>query len=64
MKQWNAFKAYSPTYYAEMLNLFDPELLYKDAKFALENKFERLLADLRGFKFVITLFLDLKKKSK
>ena len=45
-----------------MLNLFDPELLYKDTKFALKNKFERLLADLRGFKFVITLFLDFKKK--
>ena len=44
-----------------MLHLFDPELLYKDTKFALKNKFKRLLVDLRGFKFVTTLFLDLKK---
>ena len=45
-----------------MLHLFDPELLYKDTKFALKNKFKRLLVDLRGFKFVTTLFLDLKIK--
>ena len=45
-----------------MLNIFDPELLYKDTKFAPKNKFKRLLVDLRGFKFVTTLFLDLKKK--
>ena len=61
MKQSSTFKVYAHTYNAEMLNPFDLELLCKGTKFAHKNKFKRLLSNLRGFKFVTTLFLDLKK---
>ena len=44
-----------------ILSSFDPELQLKDTKSAIKNKFEKLWPVLKGFKFVTTQVLVLKK---
>ena len=58
-KQAHAFKGYGNTYKVEILNSFNPEL--KDIESAAKNKLEKLLSELRGFKFVTSLVLAFKK---
>ena len=43
------------------MNSFNSELQLKDAKFAIKNRLIGLLSELRGFKFVTTMVLELKK---
>ena len=45
----------------EIINYFNPELQTKDTESAIKNKLERLLTKLKGFKFVRTLVLVVKK---
>ena len=44
------------------LNSFNPELQLKDTESAIKNKLQKQLSELRGFKFVTTLVLVLKKR--
>ena len=60
-KPAHAFKGYASSYNAEILNSFDPELQLKDTESTIKNKQKKLLSELRGFKFVTTLVLVLKK---
>ena len=43
------------------MNSFNPELKLKDTKSAIRNKLIDLLTKLKGFKFVMTLVIELKK---
>ena len=43
------------------MNSFYPQLQLKDIDSAVKNKLKDLLTELKGFKFVATLFLELEK---
>ena len=43
------------------MHSFNPELQLKDTAFSIRNKLIDLLTELKGFKFVTTLVLELKK---
>ena len=61
-KQSHAFKGYANTYNVEILNSFNPVLQLNDTKSAIQIKLIiYLLTELKGFKFVIILFLVFKK---
>ena len=60
----HAFKGYAITYNFEILNSFNPELQLKDDESAIKSKLIELLTKLRGFKFVTTLVLVIKKIEK
>ena len=60
-KRARAFKGYTSSYNVEILNSFNPELQLKYTLSAIKNKLIDLLTQLKGFKFVTTLFLELKK---
>ena len=49
------------SYNVDNLNLFNPELEHKDTAFKIRNKLTDLLTELRGFTFLKTLFIELKK---
>ena len=55
-------KGYTSTYSAEILNSFNSELHFKDTQFAIKNKLIYLLSELKGFKFITTLFFEFKIK--
>ena len=55
-KQEHAFKGYASTYNVEILNSFNPELQLKDTESTIKSKLIELLTQLKGFKFVKTLF--------
>ena len=57
----HAFKGYASSYNTEILNSVNPELKFKDPESAIENKLKKSLTELRGFKFMATLVLVLKK---
>ena len=59
-KQEHAFKGFTSTYHVEVLNSFSPELQIKDES-VIKSKLIELLTQLKGFKFVSTLFLVSKK---
>ena len=61
-KQSCPYRGYLSTYNAKILNSFNPELQLKDTESAVENKIINVLSEFRGFKFVTTLVLVLKKK--
>ena len=48
------------TYNVEILNYFNAELQIKNTQSAIRNKLKDLSIELRGFKFVMTLFLEFK----
>ena len=56
-------KGYASTYSAKILNSFNSELQFKDTQFAIKNKLIYLLSELKGFKFITTLFLSLKLRN-
>ena len=63
--KWShAFKGYASFYNAEILNLFSPELQLKDTEPAIKIKLNILLSELKGFKFVTALALELYKINK
>ena len=43
------------------LNSFNPEMQLNDTESAIKNKLKGLLMEMRGFKIVTTLVLELKK---
>ena len=53
---------YVNIYNVEILNSFSPELQIKHTDSVKKNKLKILLAELRGFIFVTTLVLKLKKQ--
>ena len=59
--QGHAFKGFANSNNVEIFYSFNPELQLKDIKTTIENKLKKLLAELRGFKFVTTLVLVFKK---
>ena len=63
-KQSHAFKGYASSYNIKTLNSFNPELQLKDTKPTTKKKLNDLLSELKGFKFVITLVLQVKKSAK
>ena len=60
-KAANAFKNYAHNDNVEILNPLNPSVQLRNTEFAIENKLKNLLNKLRGFKFVITLVLKLRK---
>ena len=54
-KQAQAFKCFATSYNVEVLNSFNPDLQLKDTESAIKNKLKKLLSELKGFKFVLTL---------
>ena len=60
-KREHAFKGYGTSYNVETLNYFNPEQQLKDIESAIKSKLIELLIQLKGFKFVTTLVLVLKK---
>ena len=61
IKRAHSFKGYASSYSVEILNSFDTKLQLNDNKSANKNKLKKILTKLRGFKFVTTLVLVLKK---
>ena len=61
MKRARAYKGYARTYSVEILNSFGLELQLKDTEYVIRNKLIDLATELKGIKFVTTLFLELKK---
>ena len=56
-KRWkpsHAYKLYANTYNVETLNLFNPEIQFKDTESAIENKSKDLLTEFKVFQFVVT----------
>ena len=49
------------TYNNEILNSFNPELQLNDTESVIKSNVKELLTQLKGFKFVKTLFLVFKK---
>ena len=60
-KRQHVFKGYASTYNVEILNCFNPELQLKDTESAIKSKLIKLLTQLKGFKFLTTVFLVVKK---
>ena len=60
-KQSHAFKGYASSYNVKTLNSFNSELQLKDTKPTIKKKLNALLSELKGFKLVITLVLQVKK---
>ena len=59
MKQ--AFKGFASSYNVEIVNSFNPELLLKNTESVIKSKVIDFLSKWRGFKFMTTLVLVLKK---
>ena len=60
-KQAHAFKGYASFYNVEILNSFNSELQLKDTESGIKGKLLDFLTQLKGFKFITTLALVLKK---
>ena len=60
-KQERALKGYASTYNVDILNYFKHELQLKDTESAIKSKLIDLLSELKGFKFVTTFVLVVKK---
>ena len=58
----HVYKGYASTYHVRILKYFNPELQLNNAESASKNMLIDLLSQLRGFKFVIALALEFKKK--
>ena len=61
MKQPCTYEGYGSAYNAKILNYFNPELQLRDTESAIRNKLKDLVKEFKGFKFVKTLVLELKK---
>ena len=61
IKRAHALKGYASSDNVEILNSFNPELQLKDTESAIKNKLIELLSESRGFRFMTTLVLVLKK---
>ena len=57
-KRSHVYKDYANTYSVEILNSFNPEMQVEDNEFGIRNKLIDLFPELRGFKFVTTLFAE------
>ena len=55
-KQSYAFQGYASSYNVEIMSVFNPELQLEDTESAIKNKLIDLLSELKGSKFMITLF--------
>ena len=60
-KRAHTFKGYATSYKVKILNSFNYEPQLKDTESAIKSKLIDLLTQLKGFKFVTTLVLVLKK---
>ena len=58
----HVYKGYASTYHVRILKYFNLELQLNNAESASKNILIDLLSQLRGFKFVIALALEFKKK--
>ena len=56
IKQSHAFQGYASSYNVEIMSVFNSELQLKDIESAIKNKLIDLLSELKGSKFVITIF--------
>ena len=45
-------KSFASTHNAKILNSFSPALQIRDTESAIKNKLQKLVSELRGFKFV------------
>ena len=62
LKRFHAYKGYVITYNFEILNSFNPELQLRGAVSTVRNKLKDFLTELKGFNFVIVLFLEFTKR--
>ena len=63
-KRSRAYIDYASSHNVDILNSFNTELQLKDTEPAIGNKLIDLLAELKGLKFLTTLVIQFKKKSK
>ena len=63
-KRENILKGYTSTHNVEIVNSFYPELQLKDTESAIKSTIIELLTQLKGFKFVRTLDLNIEVKNK
>ena len=63
MKQSRAYRYYGSTYSNEILNYCNAEIQPKDTESTSNNELIDLLTELKGFKFVASLVLELKKRT-
>ena len=63
MKQSHAYSYYRSTYSNEILYYFNAEIQPKDTESTINNELIDLLTELKGFKFVASLVLKLKKEN-
>ena len=61
-KQSHGYKDYHNTYIVKILNSFNLELHLKGTEHSIRNKLIDLLTEFKGFNFLSTLVLGLKKK--
>ena len=61
-KRAHSFKGCASSYNNEILNFFNRGIQLKDTESKIKNKLIKILTELRGFKFVTTLALRLKKR--
>ena len=61
IKRACAFKGYANSYTANILDSFNPELQIKDTESAIKSELIDLLIQLKVFKFMTILLLELKK---
>ena len=62
MKRSYACKGYASSYNVKISNSFNPGLQLKDTESAIKNKLIDLMTELKGFKFLTILVLELKQK--
>ena len=60
-KRAEAFKGYTSSDNVEILNSFNRELQLKDTESAIKNRLIDSMTHLKGFKFVTTLILVIKR---
>ena len=60
-KRAHALKGYASTYNVGILNSFNPKLKCIDIESAIKTKLKKILSELKGFEFVVRLFLVLKR---
>ena len=60
-KKAHAFKGYASSYNDEISTSFNPELQIKNTESTIKSKPIKLFTQLKGFKFLVTLVLGLKR---
>ena len=61
-KRAHALKSFASSYNVKNFFFLNPGLQFKDSESAIKNKLKKFMSELKGFKFVKILVLDLKRE--